>query len=182
MKIVYSVIQSVNAHICFGMMARFQMPLDNSAVPCMLQAINNSSVSEEICEFMGLCKRIQRHLIKSILPLKNTHDDGCVHAWHGCLFNSHLLSHLLTYSSTLELLSQPFSCLQMGRTSHLLFSPLASSFPTPLPSFHPNTISTIPCLGDTSRFQWKWDFSHSIYWLLTTSSSCQFPSLLSFFS
>lgn len=125
-------------------------------MPCLLQAFNNCFVSDEICELMGLCKRVQRHLIKSILSLKNTHENVFLTAiassstltWFTYQIRPSLCIFGLTCSSYIGDPQSVFFLSANGETSHLLFSPRDSSLPTRLPISHP-TLSLPRCLGNT---------------------------------
>lgn len=91
-----------------------------------------------------------------------------------CIFNSHCqLLHLIWFTDKIWTLlciwglacplwsssvSPVFFLSQNGETAHMLFSPLDSSPPTPLSSFHPDTITTPLCPDYTLKFQFKCNF------------------------
>ena len=117
---------------------------------------------------MGLFKRIRRHLIKSILSLKNTHENVFLTAiassstltWFTYQIRPSLCIFGLTCSLSSSYTGAPQSVFFLSpnggdTTLAVLSTGLISSYSSP--HFPPNTVSTTLCLGNTFRFQFKCD-------------------------
>lgn len=145
------------------------MPSAHSVVPCIFQAFDKSFLNSEKVNSWGLHKRIQRHLIKSVLSPKNAQE---------YIFKSHSIVSSSTffglptkyglsiwgpscslYSSHTGVpeSNQSFSYVRIQETSHSLSSPLDSP-PITFPSFYPNTITTSLCPGNNFKFPFKCNF------------------------
>lgn len=117
---------------------------------------------------MGLCQRVQRHLIKSILSLKNTHENvfstaiasSSTLTWFTYQIRPSLCIFGLTCSLSSSYIGDPQSVFFLsanGETSHLLFSPRDSSLPTPRLISHPTLSLPLSAWVIPIRFQLKWD-------------------------